>query len=758
MQKQFEHQWKTQQADGSTIFRTCAWSPPGDHPVGCGVELTVKDGKLIHVEGDESMPITQGRLCPRCLALKDYTYHPDRIIYPMKRDRADRGKADKWQRITWDEAYDLIEEKVKDIKAKYGAESIVVYGGTGREACMFYYPMAFSVLNTPNLCYSQSGWSCYGPRCSVADYILGAGYPEIDNAAFYPDRYDNPNYELPKYVVLWGKMPLWSNGDGFFGHSLIDMMKLGTKIICIDPRVTWLGARKGNITLQLKPQTDAALALGLLNVIINEDLYDHDFVQNWCFGFDELAERCNEYPPEVVEKYTWVPAEDIRYVARLIAQNRPMAIAWGLALDQSNNGVQAAHAVIALEAITGNIDVPGGLTVGDPSVRIGHWCTDSRAYLSDELWEKRIGVAKWPAFAATMASTMPDETLDQLESGNPYAIKMAWFNSSNLLSPTCSAQPQRWLKALQPMEFSVGQDLFMNPTIEALCDVFLPMSTFAEHDGIVIPYYMSNNIFTGCMAKALSTGDTRSDLEICWELGRRIVPEAWAKYNNVEEWLDEQLVPEYGFTFAEFKEKGVHFPGNVYKKYEKGMLRNDGEPGFNTVTGLVELFSTLYDAWLEDPLPYFEEPRYSQVSKPELAEEYPLMATSGARVSASFHSEHRQIPRLRALNPDPYVEINPVTAAKYGIKDGDWVQVYNMLGKGNWRAQLVQTIDERVVHCQHGWWFPEQDGNYPNLYGVFKSNFNQLVPHFEVGNLGFGAPFKGVMANIRKVDNQDSEL
>ncbi len=433
MEKQFDHEWQTPQPDGSTIFRTCAWSPPGDHPVGCGVELHVKDGKLVHVEGDETHPITQGRLCPRCLALKDYTYDPQRIIYPMKRDPSKRGISDAWEQITWDEAYEIIQDRVADIERKYGREAIIVYGGTGREACMFYYPMAFSVLNTPNLCYAQSGWSCYGPRSSVADYILGAGYPEIDTG-YFPDRMDNPEYELTEVAVCWGKMPLWSNGDGFFGHSLIDMMKRGTKIICVDPRVTWLGSRKGNMTLQLKPGTDASLALGILNVIINEDLYDHDFVENWCYGFEELAERVNEYPLELVEKQTWVPAEEIRTAARIMANAHPMCILWGLAIDQNKNGVQAGHAILSIMAITGNIDVPGGLTVGDPSVRLGHWCTDSRQYLSDEIWEKRIGVDKWPAFAATMASTHPDETLEALETGVPYAPKMAWINSSNFVS------------------------------------------------------------------------------------------------------------------------------------------------------------------------------------------------------------------------------------------------------------------------------------------------------------------------------------
>ena len=131
--------------DGVIKCRTCAWSPPGDHPVGCGMYLTVKDGKVVDVEGDEDHPITQGRLCVRCLTLPEYVNHPDRIVYPMKRAHEDRGK-DKWERITWDEAYDIIEKNVKEIKAKYGARSIVLHGGTGREAVMYGYPLCFIMM------------------------------------------------------------------------------------------------------------------------------------------------------------------------------------------------------------------------------------------------------------------------------------------------------------------------------------------------------------------------------------------------------------------------------------------------------------------------------------------------------------------------------------------------------------------------------------------------------------------------------------
>ena len=222
------------------------------------------------------------------------------MLHPLKRDPKDRGK-DAWVEITWDEALDIIEERVNYIKENYGAEAIVAFQGTGREATLYKTPLAYAALGTPNSCFPMSGDSCYGPRCSVADFILGAGYPELDYAAYFPDRFDDPRYEVPKYIVLWGKDPLFSNPDGFFGHTLIDLMKRGSKFIVVDPRVTWMAAH-AEYHLQLRPGTDSALGLGMINLIIQEDLYDHDFVENWCYGFDELKERAAQYPLDKVEE------------------------------------------------------------------------------------------------------------------------------------------------------------------------------------------------------------------------------------------------------------------------------------------------------------------------------------------------------------------------------------------------------------------------------------------------------------------------
>ncbi len=742
--------WRVEQ-DGIVTTRACAWSPPGCHPVGCGLVFTVKDGKLVKVEGDPEHPITQGRLCPRCLALKEMVYHEDRILHPLVRDRADRGK-DAWRETTWDAALDLIEENVNRIKEDYGPESIVVMQGTGREADSYAFGFGYSVLGTPNALFTMSGYSCYGPRTAVADYMLGAGYPELDYAAYFPDRYDDPRYEIPKYIVIWGKNPLYSSGDGFFGHAIIDLMKRGSKLITVDPRVTWLAAHS-EYHLALRPGTDAAVALAMLNVIINEDLYDHEFVETWCYGFEALRERVQQYPPEVAERISWVPKETIVAAARAFGTNHPSTIAWGLALDEAKNGTQAGYAVMSLVAITGNFDVPGGVTLAVPSSFMAQWQADALESLGSELWDKRACDPEWAGFYWTFASAHPDSLLRYAERGTPYPIKMCWFFGTNPIANTAFAEPDRWYKVLKELDFNVVQDVVMTPTAMALCDLFLPLKTTAEHVGVAFPHFGLNTHLLGAMEEAVSVGDCKSDLEICIWLGRRLNPDAWP-WETPEEFLTDALKP-FDLTFEDLQERVSVQQEFHYRKYELGLLRPDGEPGFNTATGLIELKSTIYPNFDEDGLPFYEEPPLSPVSTPDLAEEYPLILTTGGRSIAMFHSEHRQMPSLRAINPDPLLEMNPQTAEELGLKEGDWAALENPYGRAVERVRLSAGIHPRVVHAQHGWWFPEQKGEEPNLFGVWKSSVNSLVPNEKISKMGYGANYKSTLCKVAKVESLD---
>ena len=752
--------WRFEE-DGLTVTRGCAWSPPGCHPTGCGIKTYVNsNGELVRVEGDENHPITNGRLCVRCLTIRDYVYNPDRVLYPMKRAREDRGK-NKWERITWDEAYDTIAEKVKYFKDKYGAESILVMGGTGREGGPMLPAYAHACLGTPNACYTQSGYSCYIPRVAGTTYVMGATYPEMDYAGGLPGRYDDPMFKLPELIVFWGKEPLPSNGDGLFGHAAIDMMRRGSKLMSIDPRVNWVSTR-ADWHLRLRPGTDAALGMAMLNVIIEEDLYDHDFVDKWCYGFEQLAERVKEMPAEKAAEITGVDAGLITEAARVYAAAKPAQIAWGLAIDQKSNGVQAGHCIMALEAITGNIDVPGGQLIGDVNdgLELGFGWNN----LGPELQSKILGIKEYPAYVGLVLNAQCDMVLDALEAGDDakyYPFKMGVFEDTNFLAGTCAAQPKRWHDAMvKNLEWCFGIDVWMTPTIQATCEIFLPLSSTVEHDTVVYTHYGASPIMAGAVNKSITVGDCKGDCEIFYELGLRCMPINFEKYKDYYDFLADYRLA-YKKSFEELREEVVHQKTEMcgYYKYESGRLRPDGMPGFNTPTGRVELYSTMFRQFGEDPLPYYEEPQLSPVSTPEKMEEYPFVLTTGARTYCYFHSEGKQIPYLREMNPDPLIEINPEDALKHGIADGQWVEVASPFGKCVLKAKVSQIVKSGVVHAQHGFWFPEKDPEEPSLYEVWRSNINELIPHFMVGKLGFGAPFKCLICSVKPVsENYDTDM
>ena len=752
--------WRFEE-DGLTVTRGCAWSPPGCHPTGCGIKTYVNsNGELVRVEGDENHPITNGRLCVRCLTIRDYVYNPDRVLYPMKRAREDRGK-NKWERITWDEAYDTIAEKVKYFKDKYGAESILVMGGTGREGGPMLPAYAHACLGTPNACYTQSGYSCYIPRVAGTTYVMGATYPEMDYAGGLPGRYDDPMFKLPELIVFWGKEPLPSNGDGLFGHAAIDTMRRGSKLMSIDPRVNWVSTR-ADWHLRLRPGTDAALGMAMLNVIIEEDLYDHDFVERWCYGFEQLAERVKEMPAEKAAEITGVDAGLITEAARVYAAAKPAQIAWGLAIDQKSNGVQAGHCIMALEAITGNIDVPGGQLIGDVNdgLELGFGWNN----LGPELQSKILGIKEYPAYVGLVLNAQCDMVLDALEAGDDakyYPFKMGVFEDTNFLAGTCAAQPKRWHDAMvKNLEWCFGIDVWMTPTIQATCEIFLPLSSTVEHDTVVYTHYGASPIMAGAVNKSITVGDCKGDCEIFYELGLRCMPINFEKYKDYYDFLADYRLA-YKKSFEELREEVVHQKTEMcgYYKYESGRLRPDGMPGFNTPTGRVELYSTMFRQFGEDPLPYYEEPQLSPVSTPEKMEEYPFVLTTGARTYCYFHSEGKQIPYLREMNPDPLIEINPEDALKHGIADGQWVEVASPFGKCVLKAKVSQIVKPGVVHAQHGFWFPEKDPEEPSLYEVWRSNINELIPHFMVGKLGFGAPFKCLICSVKPVsENYDTDM
>lgn len=737
----FTKPWQWQEGD-TTVSRTTVWTAPGCHE-GCGVLVRVKDGKVVEVEGDPENPYNRGRLCPRCFAITDVMYHKDRIIYPMKRDRSQRGNPDAWERISWDEALTICHDELKRIADTYGAETIHFQRGTGRDVMWQVGRLAYAV-GSPNEYGCMSGTSCYLPRLSQMIMTIG-GELIPDFGQWLARSIDDPEYVMPACSMVWGCDPLMSNPDNKMGLWLTDCMKRGTKVICVDPRVTWIASR-AEIHLPLRPGTDGALAMGLVHVVIEEGLYDREFVEKWCYGFDELAERVEPWTAERAAEVCWLEPEDIRAAARLFAERKPSNVFWGVAIDMQKSGTGAAQAVEALFVITGNVDIPGGMCFGDAPFGLiqgaGGW---GRECLSEEMAEKRCGIDEYPMYRFGLPHSQPDVALEAAERGECKAI---WIQSTNTLAGMAD-EVERWEKVFAGLEFCAAVDLFMTPTIQAAADVFLPVSCWPERKSVRAYYDL-------CTVNQIvePQGEAKSDAEIGRLLGRMFREEVWP-WNDEEEILDEILEPS-GFTYKELRESGPIYPKYEYRKYEKGLLRADGQVGFETPTGRIELWSRMLDEFGIDPLPNYEESTLSPVSTPELYEEYPIILMTGARLSVSFHTEHRNIEVLRQFVSDPQVEMHPETAAGIGANEGDWVWIENPRGRCRQRVKISEGVRPGMALARHGWWFPEKDGGEPELYGVRDVNVNNLLTNLP-SVTGFGADIKCVLCKIYKVEGESGD-
>ncbi len=726
--------------DGLHVTRGCAWSAPGCH-LGCGILMYTDDeGRLVKVEGDPENPFNQGRLCVRCLDLPEVVYSPDRILHPLKRAREDRGK-DKWEPIGWDEALDEIAGKILAAKEEYGPESVAFYSGTGRDIGQYITRLCWG-FNSPNFVFLMSGQSCYSPRVAGCFSTSGSFWVG-DYSQQFPDRYDNPDWKRPDLIVIWGNNPIVSNSDGLYGHWVVDCLKRGSRAIVIDPRMIWL-ASKAEHYLQIRPGTDGALALGIVNYLIENDLYDHEFVSLWCYGFDELTERAKEYPLDEVAKITDLPAEDIVAVARAIAASDAVTLQWGVAIDQIKETIPTAQAVLAIFEITGNIGKPG--TMQQPASILNYAAGWGSEFLVPEQEAKRIGQDEHPLIKMGFQECVTDDYIKCLETGKPYPIKVAWMQTTNPLACT-GVDAKRTLDAHMNIETIVYVDLFMTPTSMALADYFLPACTYAERNGLRVGDGAQR---AETINKAIEPlGESRSDMQICLDIGKRISPEAWP-WDTVEDMYSD-ILAETGHTFEEMQELAPGYPPFEYHMHEKGLLRADGNVGFDTATGRIELWCSMYNNLGLDPLPSYEEPVPSPLSTPELCEEYPLVLTTGARLWGMFHSEHRQIPRMRALHPEPLVYVNPKTAADFGVKDGDWVWVENHLGRCKRVVKETPIVNERTASTDHAWWHPEAPGELEaGLYDLWDLTVENLLP-YDCGKTGFGANYKNTICKIYRV-------
>lgn len=631
---------------------------------GCGVIAHVKDGKVIKVEGDPGSPISHGSMCSKGLAILQLAYHPDRVLYPMKRN--DKG----WKRISWDVALDTIAERFKEVIEAHGPESIVIGQGTGRDYESFLYRFA-NLLGTPNVL--TAGHQCYVSRIG-ATLITCGNLPVCD-------------YEgEPKCIVVWACNPLWTNPDEYKAEGFWRAYKKGSRLIVVDPRKGFL-ANRADLWLQLRPGTDAALAMGFLNVIIEEGLYDREFVEKYIHGWDAFVKRVREYPLDRVEEITWVGRDLIREAARVYASTKPACIQWGVPIEQTLNCTDANRLLTALMAVTGNLDVPGGnvFFVPPPVRRVSEF--SRHRDLSPEQRKKRLGGEQYK-LASRVALISPKAAWDAILTGEPYPLKAGLLCGTNPVMTRANAKEV--YEALKKLGFLTVIDFFLTPTAE-LADIFLPAATWLEQD--YVGDFWKRHGYVVARQKAVEIGECWQDHKIFQELGKTMGQEAYW-WDRLEDALNYMLEPS-GLTWDEFKEKGYLKGKQTYRKYE--------EKGFSTPTGKVELYSTTLDKWGRDPLPSYREIPESPISKPDLLDRYPYILNAGLRTPTFFHSANYMVPWLREIRPDPIVEIHPETAKRHGIEEGQWVYIESPRGRIRQRAKLNNGIDPRVIVAEHGW-------------------------------------------------------
>jgi anaerobic selenocysteine-containing dehydrogenase len=719
--------------------------------MGDGVLVYVKNGKVVKIKGDPDSPVTEGdNLCSKCRCrnvINGTLYNPDRLKYPLKR-RAKKGE-DKWERISWDRAIDEITDQIIRIHEQQGplAFAASVDGWHYTLCCLL-----MRALGSPNLLKSME--HCEGPSRVMDLAVIGDICTQFGHG---PDTRDS------KCVVIWGQNPPETHLPQW--RWIQEARKNGAILITIDPRNISV-AKQADVWLQVRPGADCALALGMIKVMIEEDLYDKNFVNHWCHGFEELKAHVKNDSLETIEAITWVPKKDIIKVARLYADIKPASLVSGIGVMQGYGSTATGHAHSILVAISGNLDVQGGNLLSGERKPPGFYSAYEflkpsypQHLLPIEIEEKRIGYNEFPLWSgvkAPISACHNELTIKAMHTGKPYPIKALINHGTNLL--TQFPEPRTVYKALKQLDLSVHFNYMMTPTA-ALADYVLPAAHWLERDEIPLIAGLWQPAIEARMQTVKPYGESRNEqqviLDIYWKLIEKgFKPQKsrtdvnFIQWRTIPEFLDYCL-KGFGATWQELKDRHVlPFPAKPYRSYDQDGFK------FKTPTGKVELFSTTMEQLSLDPLPNHREPPESPISTPELAEEYPLILMEArVRGGAFMHSSNRWAPWARKSHPYPQMDMHPDTAAPLGIRNDDWVWIENSRGKILHKARITRDIDKRVVSCEPGWWYPEKGGP---LYGVWESNISLLTSLDGPYDPAQGTPtLRTMLCRVSKVSKKD---
>lgn len=663
---------------------------PHDCPDACGVLVTVEDGRATRIQGDPAHPVTRGFLCAKVTKYLDRVYSPDRVLYPMRRVAAKgqgKGNAGDFLRISWDEALTEIADRLKRVSAEFGPEAILPYSYAGNMGVLgyagmshrFFYRLGASQLNR-TICATAGGEALV----TVTGRRLGTE-PE--------------QFAKSKYIIAWG-----ANIHGTNIHLwpfIEEARRNGARLVVIDPYKTRT-ARCADWYLPINPGTDVALALAMMHVIINENLYDREYVTKYTLGFEQLKERVQDYPPERVAPLTGISAGDIGKLAREYATTRPAAIRVNYGVQRSQNGGMAVRTIAMLPCITGSWQEVGG----------GLQLSTSASFPID-----RPGV-EMPELMLKSPLGRPARMLNMVELGkilnavNDPPVKAVFVYNSNpaVVAPNHHDVVRGFLR---PDLFTVVHEQFFTDTVN-YADIVLPATTFFEHKDLLTAY---GHCYVQVSNQAIAPlGECRSNTELFRELAVRMGFTDECFRDGVDQMIDRALSARNGSLdpngwLAGIDRQRLEREGHARLNFGEGPFLPFAKGGFTTPSGKAELYSETLAGQGLDPIASFVAPSESRHS--QKARKFPLELL-GRKADNFLNSSFCNIEAVQKMEQRDLLEISAADAAPRNIREGDWVRVFNDRGEVLLRAHVNGAVQPGVVAARLNWARLSPDGKSIN--------------------------------------------
>ena len=686
---------------------------PHDCPDACGVLITIEDGRATKIQGDPAHPVTRGFLCAKVAKYLDRVYSPDRVLYPMKR-MAPKGTSGKqaWQRITWDEALDVITSKLRAISEEHGTEAVLPYsyGGTlgalnhGAMDRRFFHRLGASQLDR-TICSSAGG----DALISLTGWKLGTE-PE--------------QFRHSKYIIAWG-----ANIHGNNVHLwpfIEEARRDGAKFVVIDPYRTRT-AKCADWYIAINPGTDGALAMAMMHVIIRDRLYDADYVAQHTIGFDELCDRVHDFTPEVASRYTGIPVSDIETLAREYATMRPAAIRVNYGIQRADNGGMAIRAVAMLPTITGSWkEVGGGLQLS----------TSGAFKLNRAALERTDLMLASPlkGIARTLNMTELGRVLHDV---NDPPVQALFVYGSN--PAAVCPDHNRVIDGLKrPDLFTVVHEQFFTDTTD-YADYVLPATTFFEHKELQAAY---GHYWLQVSDQAIAPlGECKSNVDLFRELALHMGFDEPCFRESIDTMIDAALDTPHpflkGVDRARLEREGhvrLNFKGNGSDSTEPYLPFSKGE--FPTPSGKAELYSESLKHQGLDPVIQFlpnPESRHNPDSR------YPLELLA-RKADNYLNSTFANLSVTQQMESPGLIELHATDASSRGISDGDLVRVFNSRGELRLHAHVNGAVQHGVVAARLNWAKLTDGGK----------NINVLTSQ-RLTDIGRGATFYATLVEVEKV-------